>query len=75
MRSKEIDAIVAYAKVEIERDVLNGIVPKTVSSFKELYDYVGGYDYGAEEYTGAYQGVVQEATAIVDAWLQTRPFA
>jgi len=75
------------ARAEIHRDVAQGIVPKTVTSFAELHDYVDANEYGGftdldgawafdddeawNEQTVAEMNDVQNA---LDSWLRSRPF-
>lgn len=76
------------ARNEIRRDVAQGIVPKTVTSFAQLHDYVDANEYGGfTDETGDWafdspeDGWTEETVAemnhvqnALDAWLKSRPF-
>lgn len=59
-------------KSEILRDMLDGTVPITVSSFSELHDFVDANMYGTPEVDDPYTDIpiIDDAQCVVDRWLR-----
>lgn len=77
----EVARLVADAMQSgIRLDIDSGIVPRSVTSFEDLHDYVDANEYGGEPLTSleealgedrtTYINILNSSTDLVDAWLR-----
>lgn len=56
---KTVEQHIEQAKTEILADIASGSVPKSVSSFSELHDYVDANEYGGFCEDGTFDEMIQ----------------